>query len=92
MPCVNKASLKAKLQWSKRTSCFGCAVTQHENDSEGLEYCDSDLDEHVADSDDEGTLKTVNAMQMLYSIFLPPHLHSQVIPDKIVSYQIVNCP
>jgi hypothetical protein len=92
MPRVNKASSKAKLQQSKGTSRFGCPVTQHENDSEGSEYHDSDLDDRVADSDDEGTLEAVDAMQTLYSIFLPPHLRSQVMPDKIVSYQIVNCP
>ena len=88
---VNKASSKAKPQWSKGTSHFGHPVEQCENDSEGSEYSESD--EHTGpDSDDEGILKAVKAMQTLYSVFLFPHLHSQVMPDKIVSCQIINCP
>ena len=84
MPCVNKASSKAKLQWPKGTSDFGHPVEQHENDSESSEYCESD-NQTIADSDDESTLEAVKAMQTLYSVFLPPHLCSQVMPDKIVS-------
>lgn len=93
MPSINKALLKAELQWPKGTSHFGWTVTHHENDTKGSEYCDSDLDlnDHVADFDDESTLKAIDAMQTLYSIFLPLHLCSQVMPDKIVSYQIINC-
>jgi hypothetical protein len=55
-----------------------------ENDSKGLE-CN---DQIIADSDDEGTLEAVEAMQPLYSVLLPSHFHSQVIPDKIVNCQI----
>ena len=64
---------------------------QGENNSEGSEYSDSE-DQIILDSDDEGTLEAVEAMQTLYSVFLPPHLHSQVMPDKIVSCQIIQCP
>ena len=44
------------------------------------------------DSDDESTLEAVKAMQTQYSVFLAPHLRSQVMPDKILSCQIINCP
>jgi hypothetical protein len=52
----------------------------------------SDSDDRIADSVDEGTLKAVNTMQTLYSVFLPPHLCAQVMPGKIVSYQIATVP
>ena len=88
MPRVKKASSKARLQRPKGTSHFGHPVVQGENDSEGSEYNDSE----EPDSDDEGTLEAVEAMQTLYSVFLPPHLRSKVMPDKIVSRQIIQCP
>ena len=91
MPCVNKSSLKAKLQWPKGTSHFGHPVEQHENDSESSEYCESD-NQTIVDSDDESTLEAVKAMQTQYSVFLAPHLRFQVMPDKILSCQIINCP
>jgi hypothetical protein len=62
-----------------------------ENNTKGSEYNDSD-DQIMADSDDEGTLEAVEAMKPLYSVFLPSHLHSQVMPDKIVNCQIIDCP
>jgi len=90
MPCVKKGSLKARLQRPKGTSHFGHPVelVQGENDSEGSEYSDSE-DQMIPDSDDKGTLEAVKAMQTLYSVFLPPHLHSKVMPNKIVSCQII---
>ena len=87
MPRITKASSKARLQRPKGTSHFGHPVVQCENNSEGSEYSDSE-DQIIPDSDDEDTLEAVEAMQTLYSVFLPPHLQSQVMPDKIVSCQI----
>ena len=88
MPCINKASSEAKLQWLKGTSHCEHPVKQHKN---GSEYCELD-NQTIADSDDQSTLEAVKAMQTPYSVFIPPHLCSQVMQDKIVSCQIINHP
>ena len=65
------------------TPHFGHPAVQGENDSEGSEYSDSE-DQIMPDSDDEGTLEAAAEMQILDSVFLPPHLQSKVMLDKIV--------
>ena len=47
MPHVKKASSNTKLQQPKVTSHFGNPVVQHGNDSKGLEYSDSDDQDHM---------------------------------------------
>ena len=90
MPHINKALSKAKLQWPKGISRFRHPVTQHENDSKRLEY--SDLDAHArADSDDEGTLEAVKAMQTLLTSLSPFPIHARQdcevpdIPDSLTN-------
>jgi hypothetical protein len=77
------------------TRCFRCSIqgqSWHRTEPKVVMVQYSDLEDQIIPDSDEGTLEAVEAMQTLYSVFLPPHLHSQVMPDKIVSCQIIQCP
>ena len=65
-------SLKPKSQWKAGQSSFG-AVKFDARDASELEYNGSDSGKVLSDGD--STLLSISAMQNLYSVFLPSHLH-----------------
>ena len=94
MPCSGKNSTKAKLQRKLGTVTFAPS-TDITNSDDGSLYTASES-KHLSDSskssdDENNTLQSIEAMQTLYSIFLPSHLkvgdkgHTVSLTDSVAT-------
>ena len=79
MPCPTKKSSRATIQRQSGLATFGPNITKDTDWDDGSLYSDSGSEKNSDDKDD--TLKSIVAMQTLYSVFLPAHLRAQSVEE-----------